>query len=71
MDTPMMLNAIPWSVSGRVLMVLQGHPPDGIQDENYNYDGLGPYLCWYISNKFNTVLQACGVTGGLTHQQIK
>jgi hypothetical protein len=46
-------------------------PAGGIQEEYYHYDGPGPSLRHNVSNKFSSVLEACGVAGGLTYQLIK
>jgi len=49
----------------------QDLPPEGINEDHYNYCGPGPCLKPYVSTKFRTVLQACGVAGGFTYKLIK
>ena len=46
-------------------------PPEGFNGVHYNYCGQGPCLKPYVSTKFRTVLQMCGVAGGFTYKLIK
>lgn len=46
-------------------------PAEGIHENYYCYDSLGPSLWHNVSNKFWAMLEACRVAGGMTYQLIK
>ena len=45
-------------------------PPKGLNEDLYHYNGPGPNLHCHVLQNFNTVLEACRITGGFMYELI-